>query len=86
MKRERRFDLIISEIGESFTKAVSTFVGSPKYATTLATLLSALVTCRKKRSDVCTGWRSCGVIRTPIDVGMTREYCASERSSMVCLS
>ena len=48
MNRERRFALIMVEIGESATNAVSTLVGWPRYDATLATLVSAEVTCRRK--------------------------------------
>ena len=34
----------------------------------------ALVACRKNRSLVCTGARFSGVIRTPIEVGTTRDH------------
>ena len=66
-------------IGLSLTKVVRTFTGSPRYETTLATLVSALVACIVNVWLQCMGWRTVGVSRTPMLVGTSKAKAQSFR-------
>ncbi len=61
-------------IGLPLTNVVSTFTGRPRYDATLATLVSALETCKSSVPPAWTGWPAGGMMRTPMLVGTTSAY------------